>query len=132
MADLYLTSILRKLLGRFRELRRTREQRYFEKEVPSLLDKRWAIIQSQLERSPSVLVVKQDINEDLYCCPPEANHLELIKSTLLRTGPVALFTELNADFRIVETVDDPECQVWKERATILKWASLDFFPAIVI
>ena len=81
------------------------------------------------QSSPKILVVKQDVNEDLYCCSPEANIQKLILSTLLRTGPVALFTELNAEFRIVETVDDPECQAWKERATDLQWDSLEFFAS---
>ncbi|WP_160168356.1 hypothetical protein [Novipirellula maiorica] len=81
------------------------------------------------QHTPRVIVVKQDVNEDLYCCAPDADAAEIIQSTLLRTGPVGLFTELAADFRIVKTLDDIECQVWQERATELKWDTLEFFSS---
>ena len=79
--------------------------------------------------APRILVVKQDVNEDLYCCPPDADTPTLISSTLLRTGPVSLFTDHAADFRMVQTVDDLECQIWQERATALEWDSLEFYAS---
>ena len=76
---------------------------------------------------PRIAVVKQDINEDLYCCPPGSKGRDVVDSTLLRSGPAALFSDFDADFHIVETVDDPECSIWQERATKLNWDSLEFF-----
>jgi hypothetical protein len=76
---------------------------------------------------PRVAFVKQDINEDLYCCPPGSRGRTVVESTLLRSGPAALFSEWDADFLIVETVDDPECRIWQERATRLQWDTLEFF-----
>lgn len=81
------------------------------------------------DRMPRILVLKQDVNEDLYCCPPGSTAAEIVSSTLLRTGPVAFFSELNADFQIVATESDPECSIWQEQATILKWDSLEFFSS---
>jgi hypothetical protein len=122
--------VLQNLFNRFAAGRRHQQQRRFDALLTNRLRDEAALLNQCLEdRRPRVMVVKQDVNEDLYCCPPETDNAELIRSTLLRTGPVALFTELGADFRIVETVDDPECQIWQERATILKWDSLEFFSS---
>lgn len=108
----------------------TRRQLRIEASLPGVLAEAYTSLIAKLEPDfPKVLVIKQDVSEDLYCCPPNACIAELIQSTLLRTGPVALFTELKADFRIVETVADPECQIWQERATALKWDSLEFFAS---
>lgn len=110
-------------------VRRIRE-RWAERAILRRVELQGEVLRQRVnELQPRVLVVKQDVNEDLYCCAPGAAAQEVIKSTLLRTGPVALFTELNAEFRIVETVDDPECEVWKERATLLGWDSLEFFAS---
>lgn len=76
---------------------------------------------------PRIAVVKQDINEDLYCCPSGSQGRPVIDSTLLRSGQVALFSEWNAKFLLVESVDDPECTIWDERATKLHWDTLEFF-----
>ena len=80
-------------------------------------------------RVPRIIVIKQDINEDLYCCPPDSTAREIVESTLLRSGPVSLFIDWNAEFRIINTVDDPECSIWRERATHLKWQTLEFFSS---
>lgn len=77
--------------------------------------------------TPRVAVVKQDINEDLYCCAAGSNGREVIESTLLRSGPVGLFSDWNAQFLMLETVDDQECTIWQERATKLHWDTLEFF-----
>ncbi|MBI3860976.1 MAG: hypothetical protein HY290_03690, partial [Planctomycetia bacterium] len=76
---------------------------------------------------PRIAVVKQDVNEDLYCCPRGSSPREIVESTLLRSGPVCLFSEWNSDFLIVTTTDDPECSIWQERATHLKWDTLEFY-----
>jgi hypothetical protein len=78
---------------------------------------------------PRIAVVKQDVNEDLYCCPRNSTPREIVESTLLRSGPVCLFSEWNADFLILATADDPECSIWKERATHLKWDTPEFFSS---
>ena len=70
---------------------------------------------------PKIAVVKQDVQDDLYCCSPSSNALEIVSSTLMRSGPVALFTRFNADFLILETEPDEECQAWAEKAKDLGW-----------
>lgn len=122
--------MLKTIWGQIRKKVLKRRRSRFEKSLPQkLAEAQLALKEALKSRSHRMLVIKQDVNEDLYCCPPDSSTSELILSTLLRTGPVALFTELNADFRIVETVDDPECQIWQERATVLKWDSLEFFAS---
>lgn len=81
------------------------------------------------DRVPRIVVVKQDVNEDLYCCPPFSTARDIVESTLLRSGPVSLFADWGAEFRIISTVDDPECSIWQERATHLKWQTLEFFSS---
>ena len=118
------------LLNRWTSGRRDQRQRQLEAALPQRLrDETEQLKQSLNRQRPRIIVVKQDVNEDLYCCAPESGQAELIRSTLLRTGPVALFTEHDADFRILETTGDPECQIWQERATILKWDTLEFFSS---
>ena len=122
--------MLQSLLNRFTAQRRQRRQQQLEAGLSDVLcEGEERLKQALSQRQPRILVVKQDVNEDLYCCPPDAGTAELIQSTLLRTGPVALFAELDADFRILETVDDPECRIWEERATHLKWDTLEFFSS---
>ncbi|MEZ5942740.1 MAG: hypothetical protein R3C18_15205 [Planctomycetaceae bacterium] len=76
---------------------------------------------------PRIAVVKQDVNEDLYFCPSGSMGREVVESTLLRSGPAALFSDCDATFVMVKTVDDPECSIWQERATKLNWDTLEFF-----
>ena len=78
---------------------------------------------------PRVALVKQDCNEDLYCCSPETGPLEMLRTTLLRSGPIGLFTTFDARFFIVKTEADPECSVWKEKSDPLQWAQLSWFEA---
>ncbi|MGI4788520.1 MAG: hypothetical protein ACRYFS_06675 [Janthinobacterium lividum] len=66
---------------------------------------------------PRIAMVKQVVYQDLYCCPPHSSVQETIFSSLQRTGPVALFTKLNADFFIVDVEPDPECNIWKEKCS---------------
>jgi hypothetical protein len=80
-------------------------------------------------RLPRIAVVKQDCNEDLYCCAPEAGIREMLASTLLRSGPVSLFTKFDARFFIVRTEPDPECNLWREKSDPLGWAPLSWFEA---
>jgi len=73
---------------------------------------------------PRVAFVKQDVQDDLYCCPKTSTRADVIFSTLMRTGPVALFTRMGAEFLLVETEPDAECQAWAEKATDLHWYDL--------
>lgn len=76
-------------------------------------------------RPPRVAFVKQDVQNDLYSCPPNSPAKEIVTSTLMRSGPIGLFTKLNAKFLILETVDTPECNIWKQPAEDLGWWTLD-------
>ncbi len=80
-------------------------------------------------RLPRVALLKQDCNEDLYCCAHDAGVLEMLQSTLLRSGPIALFTTFDAQFRILQTEADPECQLWREKWDPLRWCPPEWFEA---
>jgi len=78
---------------------------------------------------PRIALVKQDCNEDLYCCSPDATAWETIESTLLRSGPASLFTLFDRRFFIVRTETDAECNIWKEKSEPLRWAPQAWFEA---
>ena len=64
--------------------------------------------------SKKIAFVKQVIYQDLYCNSIKPSASDLIFSSFLRSGPVALFTRCKADFYIVEVEADEECNIWKE------------------
>lgn len=68
-------------------------------------------------------LVKQDVYQDLYCCPNHSDARTVVLSSLMRSGPVALLTKLDADFWTVKTEPQPECSIWKE-----KWFDCRDFP----
>jgi len=74
-------------------------------------------------------LVKQDCNEDLYCCTPDTSPIEMLRTTLLRSGPIALFTRFDTRFHIVRTEPDPECQIWREKWDPLRWCPPEWFEA---
>ncbi len=76
---------------------------------------------------PRVAVVKQDVHDDLYACPPGRTAAEIVLSTVFRSGPVALFTRLGADFRLVHAEADPECRIWEQKWTECRWCPLEYF-----
>ena len=76
---------------------------------------------------PRIAFVKQDVYDDLYCCSPGESVQGLLLSTVLRSGPIALFSKFHADFFIVETVPDQECNIWKEKWTDCKWCPVEWF-----
>lgn len=78
---------------------------------------------------PRVALVKQDCNEDLYCCAPGAPTMETVQSTLLRSGPAALFALFDTTFYIVGTEPDPECNIWREKWDPLRWCPVEWFEA---
>lgn len=91
---------------------------------------RYRLRRRQSRRSlPRVALVKQDCNEDLYCCAPDAGVLEMLRSTLLRSGPIGLFDAFDSRFFIVGTEADPECGIWKEKSDPLQWAPQSWFES---
>lgn len=60
-----------------------------------------------------IALVKQDIYQDLYVCAKNDTPLTVLKSTLMRIGPLALLTDYGADFYIIKAQPDPECQAWR-------------------
>ncbi len=82
------------------------------------------------QRKPRIAIVKQDTQDDLYCCAANANPVDIIESSLMRTGPAGLFTSLGAEFLVVTCSPEPECEVWKEKATELGWYSIEDLQAL--
>ena len=81
--------------------------------------------QTLSKQVPRIVFVKQDIQSDLYCCPAQSSARDMVCSTLMRTGPVALFTRLKANFLVVRTENDPECRIWQQPALELGWVTLE-------
>ena len=78
---------------------------------------------------PRIALVKQDCNEDLYCCAPGTDAFEMLQSTLLRSGPIGLFTTFETDFLILRTEPDPECNIWREKWDPLRWCPVEWFES---
>lgn len=76
-------------------------------------------------RIPRIAFVKQDVQDDLYCCPSGSSPKDIVCSTIMRTGPVALFTRSGADFHLVQTETDPECNIWQQRWTERQWTPIE-------
>lgn len=79
--------------------------------------------------SKKIAFVKQVTNIGLYVAPTNASNSEIIFSSFAASGPVALFTKFNADFFIVDTEPDAECNVWKEKVSGCKH-KLEFFESL--
>lgn len=67
-----------------------------------------------------VALVKQDVHNDLYYRVSPASSSEIVYSSILRSGPVALFTALDADYLVVQADSAPECQIWQQKVTDCK------------
>ena len=107
---------------------RRKELCFFQNILPLELDRLRALLDERLDSSPRrIALVKQDCNEDLYCCPPGLPAWETISSTLLRSGPVDLFTFFDTSFFLLHTEPDPECNVWREKVDPLGWAPREWF-----
>jgi len=70
---------------------------------------------STITQEYKIAFVKQVVYQDLYCAQKDAPYSDLIFSSFKRSGPVALFSKLHADFYIVDTETDRECNIWKEK-----------------
>lgn len=76
-----------------------------------------------------ILLVKQDVHNDLFCAVSPASPEDIVYSSLMRSGPVALFTALGADFRIVTVDPAPECNVWKQKVTDCKHNPVEYYES---
>jgi hypothetical protein len=72
-------------------------------------------------------IVKQDVFQDLYCAPAGTSGLDLLLSSLHRSGPVGLIAGAKADFWIVKTEQDPECSIWQQKSTDCHQSPLEFY-----
>lgn len=90
------------------------------------------ILKFRIKNYPNIAIVKQDVYQDLYCCSPYSSNSEIVFSSLKRTGPVSLFTKLDADFWIVKTESDPECNIWKEKVFDCKQKPIEHYESLVI
>ena len=124
-------TIARALVDRLAVVRsRRREVRFLQSGLARALAEQKSRLHSRLSgHRPRVAIVKQDCNEDLYCCPPDSDVWTTISSTLLRSGPVDLFTLFDARFILLQTEPDPECSIWQEKADCLKWAPRSWFES---
>ena len=61
-----------------------------------------------------IALVKQDVYQDLYVAALGATPYDLLASTLMRVGPLGLFTLLGADFHIVKESSAKECRVYRK------------------
>lgn len=74
-----------------------------------------------------VLLVKQEVHNDLYYAGPGASAEEIVYSSIMRSGPVGLFTALDADFAVVKVDPASECNVWRQKVTDCKHHPLEFY-----
>lgn len=74
-----------------------------------------------------VLLVKQDVHNDLYCSVSPVSAEDIVYSSLMRSGPVGLFTALKADFAVVKVDPAPECNVWKQKVTDCRHHPLEYY-----
>jgi hypothetical protein len=58
--------------------------------------------------------VKQDVYQDLYVCGSNASAEDLLSSSIMRVGPIGLFTLYGADFYIVKEENTVECKAWEK------------------
>lgn len=83
-----------------------------------------------------IAFVKQDVYQDLYVCPPGTKDAQaLLFSSMMRVGPIGLFTELDTSFFIVEEDPAPECQIYRsvipkiaDDVKLLKTKTIDQLP----
>ena len=73
----------------------------------------------------SVALVKNPYFFDLYQTTDSQNYSNLISSSLKRSGPVGLFTELDADFIIVDVHKESDGQKYRERLHQIPDAEFD-------
>ncbi|MBG6176309.1 glycosyltransferase involved in cell wall biosynthesis [Labrenzia sp. EL_208] len=83
-----------------------------------------------------IAFVKQDVYQDLYVCPAGTKDAHaLLFSSMMRVGPVGLFTELDTSFYIVDEDPAPECQIYRsvipkiaDDVKLLKTKTIEHLP----
>jgi len=60
-----------------------------------------------------IALVKQDIYQDLYVCDTGTAPAAMLESTIMRIGPLGLFTLFDADFLIVKKRPERECDAYR-------------------
>lgn len=58
---------------------------------------------------PRIAVVKSSVYQDLWVCPPSKDVKEIFQTTLMRTPPIALAEDYDAEFIIVRDTNEPPC-----------------------
>lgn len=61
-----------------------------------------------------IALIKQVVYQDLYVCENGTPPMDLLFSSIMRVGPIGLFTLLGADYFIVDESIDEECSTWKK------------------
>lgn len=62
-----------------------------------------------------IAFIKQEVYQDLYVCPhTEKESTEILFSSIMRVGPFALISELNADFYIIKEELEQETQIYRK------------------
>jgi hypothetical protein len=61
-----------------------------------------------------IALVKQDVYQDLYVCANRTAPAKALESTIMRVGPLGLFTLCDADFFILREDGAPECKAYKK------------------
>jgi hypothetical protein len=59
-----------------------------------------------------IAFVKQDIYQDLYVCPNRSTPAEILASSIMRVGPIGLFSLYDADFLIIREGVEKECKAY--------------------
>jgi hypothetical protein len=59
-----------------------------------------------------IALAKQDVYQDLYVCPNRSSPADILASSIMRVGPLGLFTLLDADFLIVREGRQRECKAY--------------------
>jgi hypothetical protein len=85
---------------------------------------------------PKIAFVKQEVYQDLYvCATSEKDTGSILCSSMGRVGPIALMSDLGADFYIVKEEPDFETQIYKrviphlaKHLRMLKTQTLDKVP----
>ena len=90
----------------------------------SFLDRREPL-PTGAELDIKIALVKNSYFFDLYQEVNTGTYLELIGSSHKRSGPVGLFTELDADFIIVDVYPEADGQVYRERLHQIRDAEFD-------
>ena len=62
-----------------------------------------------------IALVKQEVYQDLYVCPvTEKDPGQILFSSMGRVGPIALMSDLNADFYIVKEESNKETRIYQK------------------